>query len=71
MVTLTGNFFQLNSPVHTLASFSHSCLSAPRNRTVTNSILLFFSLGLGNSSAVGPDMVGQLATAFLDALYKA
>lgn len=27
--------------------------------------------GLGNSSAVGPDMVGQLATAFLDALYKA
>jgi sphinganine-1-phosphate aldolase len=27
--------------------------------------------GLGNSSAVGPTMVGQLATAFLDALYKA
>ncbi|KAF8893548.1 pyridoxal phosphate-dependent transferase [Infundibulicybe gibba] len=27
--------------------------------------------GLGNSSVVGPDMVGQLATAFLDALYKA
>ncbi|KAG2016389.1 glutamate decarboxylase [Coprinopsis cinerea AmutBmut pab1-1] len=27
--------------------------------------------GLGNSSAVGPDMVGELATAFLDALYKA
>ncbi|KAF8893520.1 hypothetical protein BD779DRAFT_1506706 [Infundibulicybe gibba] len=27
--------------------------------------------GLGNSSAVGPDMVGQLATAFLDAMYKA
>lgn len=27
--------------------------------------------GLGNSSAVGPDMVGQLASAFLDALYKA
>ncbi|KAF7985068.1 hypothetical protein HWV62_8929 [Athelia sp. TMB] len=27
--------------------------------------------GLGNSSAVGPAMVGQLATAFLDALYKA
>ncbi|KAF7428001.1 hypothetical protein PC9H_007219 [Pleurotus ostreatus] len=27
--------------------------------------------GLGNSSAVGPSMVGQLATAFLDALYKA
>jgi len=27
--------------------------------------------GLGNSSAVGPDMVGQLATAFIDAMYKA
>ncbi|KAJ7130839.1 pyridoxal phosphate-dependent transferase [Mycena crocata] len=27
--------------------------------------------GLGNSSAVGPAMVGQLASAFLDALYKA
>ncbi|TFK44145.1 PLP-dependent transferase [Crucibulum laeve] len=27
--------------------------------------------GLGNSSPVGPSMVGQLATAFLDALYKA
>ncbi|KAF8187467.1 pyridoxal phosphate-dependent transferase [Pholiota molesta] len=27
--------------------------------------------GLGNSSAVGPDMVGQLASAFLDAMYKA
>ncbi|KAJ7141450.1 pyridoxal phosphate-dependent transferase [Mycena epipterygia] len=27
--------------------------------------------GLGNSSAVGPAMVGQLATAFLDTLYKA
>lgn len=27
--------------------------------------------GLGNSSAVGPSMVGQLATAFLDAMYKA
>jgi len=27
--------------------------------------------GLGNSSAVGPSMVGQLATAFLDTLYKA
>ncbi|KAJ7451720.1 pyridoxal phosphate-dependent transferase [Mycena galericulata] len=27
--------------------------------------------GLGNSSAVGPTMVGQLATAFLDTLYKA
>ncbi|KAF8624627.1 hypothetical protein AX15_005781 [Amanita polypyramis BW_CC] len=27
--------------------------------------------GLGNSSPVGPAMVGELATAFLDALYKA
>ncbi|KAF9050348.1 pyridoxal phosphate-dependent transferase [Panaeolus papilionaceus] len=27
--------------------------------------------GLGNSSAVGPEMVGELASAFLDALYKA
>ncbi|KAF7357677.1 Sphinganine-1-phosphate aldolase [Mycena venus] len=27
--------------------------------------------GLGNSSAVGPAMVGQLASAFLDTLYKA
>lgn len=31
----------------------------------------FFWKGLGNSSAVGPDMVGQLASAFLDAMYKA
>lgn len=29
------------------------------------------SKGLGSSSAVGPSMVGQLATAFLDAMYKA
>jgi len=28
-------------------------------------------LGLGNSSAVGPEMVSQLASSFLDALYKA
>jgi len=28
-------------------------------------------LGLGNSSAVGPQMVGAIVTAFLDALYKA
>jgi len=27
--------------------------------------------GLGNSSAVGPSMVGEIATVFLDALYKA
>ncbi|KAH8119046.1 hypothetical protein DFH11DRAFT_416442 [Phellopilus nigrolimitatus] len=27
--------------------------------------------GLGNSSAVGPAMVGRITTAFLDALYKA
>jgi hypothetical protein len=31
----------------------------------------FPSPGLGNSSAVGPEMVGQLASTFLDALYKA
>lgn len=30
-----------------------------------------FILGLGNSSAVGPSMVGQLAEAFLDTMYKA
>ncbi len=28
-------------------------------------------IGLGNSSAVGPHLVGQLASAFLDALYQA
>ena len=28
-------------------------------------------VGLGKSNAVGPTMVGHLATAFLDALYKA
>lgn len=28
-------------------------------------------IGLGESSAVGPSMVGELATAFIDALYKA
>jgi sphinganine-1-phosphate aldolase len=28
-------------------------------------------IGLGNSSAVGPSMVGELAASFLDALYKA
>lgn len=27
--------------------------------------------GLGNSSAVGPSMVSELAVSFLDALYKA
>jgi sphinganine-1-phosphate aldolase len=32
---------------------------------------LDFNPGLGNSSVVGPTMVGQLATAFLDTLYKA
>jgi sphinganine-1-phosphate aldolase len=28
-------------------------------------------LGLGSSSAIGPQMVGTIVTAFLDALYKA
>jgi len=32
---------------------------------------IIISSGLGNSSAVGPDVVGQLASAFLDTLYKA
>jgi len=32
--------------------------------------ILFF-IGLGKSSAVGPELVGELATTFLDALYKA
>ena len=31
----------------------------------------FFLIGLGKSSAVGPELVGELATTFLDALYKA
>jgi sphinganine-1-phosphate aldolase len=31
----------------------------------------FIVVGLGNSSPVGPAMVGQLATAFIDTLYKA
>jgi len=34
-------------------------------------VLIFTHLGLGNSSVVGPALVGQLATAFLDTLYKA
>ena len=38
---------------------------------LSHELILPASIGLGNSSAVGPDMVGQLATAFLDALYKA
>ena len=38
---------------------------------LAHELILPASTGLGNSSAVGPDMVGQLATAFLDALYKA
>lgn len=38
---------------------------------LSHELILSASTGLGNSSAVGPDMVGQLATAFLDALYKA
>ena len=33
--------------------------------------LHFYFVGLGKSNAVGPTMVGHLATAFLDALYKA
>ncbi|KAN0111467.1 PLP-dependent transferase [Russula decolorans] len=33
-----------------------------------NMVMLY---GLGNSSAVGPQMVGAIVTAFLDALYKA
>jgi sphinganine-1-phosphate aldolase len=32
--------------------------------------LLLFS-GLGKSSAVGPELVSELATMFLDTLYKA
>ena len=38
------------------------CLSVSRFNACT---------GLGNSSAVGPVMVEKLATAFLDAMYKA
>jgi sphinganine-1-phosphate aldolase len=30
-----------------------------------------FLIGLGNSSAVGPAIVGELATTFLDTLFKA
>jgi sphinganine-1-phosphate aldolase len=41
----------------------------PSFHSFISSILL--CTGLGNSSAVGPAMVGQLATAFLDTLYKA
>ena len=32
---------------------------------------VWFGPGLGNSSAVGPAMVGRLAEAFLDTMYKA
>jgi hypothetical protein len=33
--------------------------------------LTHFLAGLGNSSVVGPTMVGKLATVFLDTMYKA
>lgn len=34
-------------------------------------ICILTMTGLGNSSAIGPEMVGAIVTAFLDALYKA
>ena len=34
-------------------------------------LLTTFDSGLGNSSAIGPQLVGAIVTAFLDALYKA
>ncbi|PAV18522.1 PLP-dependent transferase [Pyrrhoderma noxium] len=42
--------------------------SSPKDGEEGNMVALY---GLGNSSAVGPVMVEKLATAFLDAMYKA
>lgn len=48
-----------------------SRLLCPGIRVDTVLMPLLLPVGLGNSSAVGPSMVGQLASSFLDALYKA
>ena len=44
-----------------------TCSSDPPDRPKTDDV----RLGLGNSSAIGPEMVGAIVSAFLDAMYKA
>lgn len=50
--------------------YGMSCPFWPSTVSLNISYALLF-IGLGKSNAVGPTMVGHLATAFLDALYKA
>jgi hypothetical protein len=38
---------------------------------VDETLFLSDATGLGNSSVVGPTIVGKLATVFLDTMYKA
>jgi sphinganine-1-phosphate aldolase len=61
MVSLYGM-----SPFVLFVHFSYSTTLHP-----SASVALEHTSGLGNSSAVGPSMVGELAEAFLDTMYKA
>ena len=49
-----------------VAIYGASSRSSNRRPAIVDSCV-----GLGKSSALGPEMVGELATAFLDTLYKA
>ena len=60
MVSLYGMFLVITLPI--IVTDEHICFPISLNVD---------TLGLGKSSAVGPSMVGQLAEAFLDTMYKA
>ncbi|OAX35689.1 PLP-dependent transferase [Rhizopogon vinicolor AM-OR11-026] len=52
-----------------IADLKDSVREAKENPYGKGTMVMLY--GLGSSSAVGPDMVGEVATFFLDALYKA
>ncbi|KAF9264156.1 PLP-dependent transferase [Marasmius fiardii PR-910] len=56
--------------VDTFINDLKECIKEAKNSPVGGGTMVTL-YGLGQSSAVGPSMVGEIATAFLDAMYKA
>jgi sphinganine-1-phosphate aldolase len=82
MVQVYGMWFT-NCVSSTRVRWFVECTSVPRGMFIHDAAFLlsntpsgymcltYFPAGLGNSSVVGPTMVGKLATVFLDTMYKA
>jgi sphinganine-1-phosphate aldolase len=66
MVALYGKPFLIHHPCSVLRA-----MIAETGTDTSFFLDLESFLGLGKSSAVGPSMVGQLAEAFIDTMYKA